>query len=68
MGKQDQGTPARADMSANTARLIAAAALFAGWMALVLLGRADALTLVDFIKYALGGLAAHAITQGSKTP
>lgn len=54
-------------MNGNAARLTASAALLGAWLALVLLGRADAPGLVEFIKYALGGLAAHAITR-SKQP
>lgn len=55
-------------MSANLARLLAAAALLGAWLSLVMTGRADAPVLVDFIKYALGGLAAHALTQKGATP
>lgn len=55
-------------MNSNTARITAGAALLAAWLYLVVISKADVASLVDFIKYALVGLAGHAITQrGSQT-
>lgn len=53
-------------MSGNRARLVAAVLLFATWSTLVAMGRTDVAPLIDFIKYTLGGLAAHALTRTTK--
>lgn len=51
-------------MNSNIAKLAAGACLLAAWVYLVLIGKADAASLVDFVKYALVGLAGHTIYQG----
>lgn len=53
-------------MNETTIKSIAAAALLASWVFLVAMKMADVAPLVDFIKYALGGLAAHTLMGGSK--
>lgn len=51
-------------MSETVIKTVAGAVLLAAWVYLVSTGKAEVAPLVDFIKYALGGLAAHTLMKG----
>ena len=51
-------------MNATLVKTVAGAVLLAAWVFLVAEGKAEVAPLVDFIKYALGGLAAHTLMKG----
>lgn len=55
-------------MRTDALKFAAGGAMLAVWVYLVAIGKADAPSLVEFLKFAMAGLIGHAANQGGKKP